>query len=40
MTILDNVLTVGVLAGGEDRDGRPHSRPGGLLEGLGWGYEI
>jgi hypothetical protein len=36
-TILDNVLTVGHLAGGEEQAGRPHLHPGGLLEGAGGG---
>jgi hypothetical protein len=37
MTILDNVLNVGEKAGGEERAGRPHPHPGGLLEGAGGG---
>ncbi len=37
LTILDNVLTVGELAGGEDRFGQPHPHPGDLLEGAGVG---
>ncbi len=33
LTILDNILNVGEQAGGEERAGRPHPHPGGLLEG-------
>jgi hypothetical protein len=33
LTILDNVLTVGELSGGEERAGWPHPHSGGLLEG-------
>jgi hypothetical protein len=39
LTVLDNVLTVRKSAGGKERAGWPHSLSGGLLEGLGWGYE-
>ena len=38
-TILDNVLTVGESARGEERADRPHHDPGGLLEGAGGGCE-
>jgi hypothetical protein len=37
LTILDNVLTVGELAGGQERDSRPHPNPGDLLGGAGRG---
>jgi hypothetical protein len=37
MVILDKVLTVSESAGGEERAGRPHPHPGGLLEGAGGG---
>jgi hypothetical protein len=37
LTILDNVLKVGEYTGGEERAGRPHPHPGGLLEGAGGG---
>ncbi len=37
LTILDNVLNVDEQAGGEERAGRPHPHPGGLLEGAGGG---
>jgi hypothetical protein len=39
LIILDNVLTVGESAGGEERADRPHPHPGGLLavEGEGGG---
>ncbi len=37
LTILDNVLNVGEYAGGEERAGKPHPHPGGLLEGAGGG---
>jgi hypothetical protein len=39
LTVLDNVLTVCEPARGEERTGWPHSCSGGLLEGLGWGYQ-
>ncbi len=39
LTFVDNILTVGESAGGEERAGRPHSCSGGLLEGLRWGYK-
>jgi hypothetical protein len=39
LTVLNNVLTVGEAAGGEERAGRLHSHSGGLLEELKWGYE-
>jgi hypothetical protein len=39
LTLLDNILTVGVSAGSEERYGRPHSQPGGRLERAGGGYE-
>jgi hypothetical protein len=35
LTILDNVLTVGKLARGEEYPGRPHSHPRDLLEEAG-----
>jgi hypothetical protein len=34
---LDNILTIGELAGGEEQAGRSHPHPGGLLEGTGRG---
>jgi hypothetical protein len=37
LTILDNVLNVGEYTGGEERAGKPHPHPGGLLEGAGGG---
>jgi hypothetical protein len=33
LTILDNVLTVSELAGGQERDSQPHPNPGDLLGG-------
>jgi hypothetical protein len=39
LTILDNVLTVGVWARGEERSRRSQSRSAGLLEGAGGGTE-
>jgi hypothetical protein len=39
LTVWDIVLTVWEAAGGEERVGRPHSRLGGLLEEMGWGYK-
>ncbi len=38
-TILDNILIVGKLDGGEEQAGRPHPYPGGLLDGGGGGFE-
>jgi hypothetical protein len=35
MTILDNVLKLSELAGGEEQAGWPHPHPGDLLEGAG-----
>jgi hypothetical protein len=35
LTILDNILTVGVLAGGEERADRPQHQSGGLSERAG-----
>ncbi len=37
LTILDNILTVGVWAGGKKRSLRPQSRSAGLPEGAGGG---
>ncbi len=34
---LDNILTIGELAGGEEHVGQSHPHPGGLLEGMGRG---
>ncbi len=34
-TILNNILTVSRLAGGEEWAGQPQAQPGGLLEGAG-----
>ncbi len=41
LIMLDNVLTVGVSAGGEEQSGRHHSHPGGggCLEGAEGGYK-
>jgi hypothetical protein len=39
LTVLDNILTVWEVAGDEERACGPHSCSGGLLKGLGWGYE-
>jgi hypothetical protein len=39
LTVWDNILTLWVAARGEERAGQPHSRSGGLLEELVWGYE-
>jgi hypothetical protein len=38
-TILDNILTVGELAGGVEQAAWPHPHPGGLLSGTGGGCE-
>jgi hypothetical protein len=40
LTFLDNVLIVEESDGDKERADRPHSRSGGLLEELRWGYEI
>ncbi len=37
LTILDKILNVGEYAGGEERAGKPHPHPWGLLEGAGGG---
>jgi hypothetical protein len=39
ITILDDVLTVGESAGGEEQAGQTHPHPVGLLEGVGEGYK-
>jgi hypothetical protein len=39
LTVWDIILTVWEAARGDKRAGRPHSRSGGLLGEIGWGYE-
>ncbi len=39
LTVLNNALTILEAARGKERAGRLHSRSGGLLEELRWGYE-